>query len=168
MKALRLTIVNDNSPVFDTVTVVPTISAHIRELNNTIRESDRKEIESFGFSCAKGLWLSYKKGLMNKTALIDGKVAAIWGCGGVYMGSIGTPWLLTSKEVKKISPLKFARIYQREVYEMLRLFPTLVNYVDSDYHEAIRLLEIIGFTVGEPEQQGNGMFRRFSITREAV
>lgn len=126
-----------------------------------MREADKREITSYGFTHARGLWRSYKHGLMNRTMLIDGKVACCWGVGGVYMGEVGTPWLLTSYEVEKISPLKFARTYQREVHKMLKLFPKLVNYCAADYDEAIRLLQICGFTIGEPEKMGNGLFRRF-------
>lgn len=143
--------------------IIPTTAAHIRELRETIREADRREIEAYGFTCQKGLWLCWKHGLMRNTALIEGKVAAIWGVGGTYLGQTGQPYLLTSEQIKKISPLKFARYYQREVHKMLKLFPELVNYVDNDYPEAIRLLQIVGFEIGEPEKKGAGMYRKFSL-----
>lgn len=143
--------------------IIPTTAAHIRELRETIREADKREIEAYGFTCAKGLWRSYKQGLMNRTALIDGQVAAVWGVGGTYLGATGQPWLLTAEAIKKISPLKFARYYQREVHKMLKLFPELVNYVDNDYPEAIRLLQIVGFEIGEPEKRGAGVYRKFSL-----
>lgn len=146
------------------VAIVPATAGHIRELQKTIRDADRREIEIYGFSCAKGLWRSYKVGLGNRTALIDGKVGAIWGCGGSYLGSTGQPWLLTSPEVEKVSPLYFARVYQKEVFKMLTLFPVLVNYVAADYEKAIRLLQIIGFQLGEPERLGSGgLYRKFTI-----
>lgn len=147
-------------PIID---IVPTIAEHIRVLSATLRDSDKKEIESYGFSSMKSLWISYKNGLSNKTAFVNGKIAAVWGCGGVYMGKTGRPWLLTSPEVKKVSPLTFARIYQKEVKKMLGLFPKLENYVAADYEEALRLLDIIGFKLGEPETIGNGVFRKFTM-----
>lgn len=145
------------------IIMIPTVPEHIRELQDTIREADKREIESYGFSCAKGLWRSYKHGLMNQTAFIDGELAAIWGVGGTFMGSTGAPWLMTSEAIKKISPLKFARLYQKEVHKMLKMFPNLVNYVDADYPQAVRLLQIVGFDIGEPEKHGNGMYRKFSM-----
>lgn len=144
------------------VEIVPATAAHARELKDTLREKDRHEIEAYGFSCAKGLWRGYKYGLRNRTALIDGKVGAMWGVGGVYMGSVGQPWLLTSPEVYKISPLRFARIYQKEVLHMLELFPRLENYVCADYPAAIRLLSITGFEIGQTVKVGNGFYRKFS------
>lgn len=164
MSIMILAISNDNyEPYVPVVEILPTTAAHIRELQRTIREADRKEIENYGFSCAKGLWMSFKRGLGNNTALVDGRVAAIWGCAGCYLGSTGQPWLLTSPEVEKVSPLYFARLYQREIYKMLNLFPTLTNYVAADYEKAIRLLQIIGFEIGEPEILGfGGIYRKFT------
>lgn len=165
MSALRVASVSDAIISRPEVTIILASAAHIRELRETIRDGDRKEIESFGFTSAKGLWKSYKNGLMNQTGLIDGKVAAVWGVGGVYLGDVGQPWLLTSPEVYKISPLRFARIYQKEVIKMLELFPRLMNYVAADYPEAIRLLSIVGFQLAEPEKIGRGMFRKFEMCR---
>lgn len=143
------------------IVIVPATAEHIRDLMENLRDADRKEIESFGMSANKGLWRSFKNGLMNKAAFIDGKLAAVWGVGGVYMGAKGQPWLMTTPEVKKISPLRFARIYQREALDMLQMFEMLENYVAQEYNEAIRLLMICGFNVEEPEKIGQGMYRRF-------
>lgn len=81
------------------------------------------------------------------------------------MGTVGIPWLITTPKVYRVSPLRFARLYQNEVRAMLNLFPRLENYVAVDYEEAIRLLSVVGFTIGEPERYGNGMFRKFSMER---
>lgn len=162
---LRVVSVSGFGVISPTVTLVPATTAHVRELKDTMREADRREVEGVGFSSSSALWRSYKSGLMNTTGLIDGKVAAIWGVGGTYMGSFGQPWLLTSEEVKKISPLKFARIYQKEVYKMLQLFPRLENYVAADYEEAIRLLSIVGFDIHPSEKIGRGLYHRFEMVR---
>lgn len=149
-----------------TIEIVPAMPEHIRELMDTMRTDDRMEIESFGLSVNKGLWLSYRRGLINTCALVDGRVAAMWGICGTHLGHTGQPWLLTSDEVYKVSPLKFARIYQKEVIKMLELFPLLENYVAVEYEKAIRMLSIVGFDIGEPEKWGNGMFLRFKMERK--
>lgn len=81
------------------------------------------------------------------------------------MGDVGRPWLLTTYAAEKISPLRFTRIYQDEVLRMLDVFPRLVNYVDSRYTKATRLLDIIGFELDEPEPMGvNGiLFQKFEM-----
>jgi len=163
---LQLVASNETVKSMADVVMVPTTAAHIREIKKTIRDKDRAEIESFGISCAKGLWRSYKHGMGNQTAIINGHVAAIWGVGGCYIGNVGAPWLMTSKYIALISPLRFARLYQQEVYKMLNMFPYLENYVDASYEEAVRLLSIVGFTIGDPERIGNGVYKKFSMERE--
>lgn len=138
---------------------------HVRALGATLRTADKNEIEIFGFPTTKALWRSYKGSIMCRAALVDGEVAAIWGIGGAPMGPVGQPFLLTSPAVENISPLRFARIYQAEVHKMLTMYPRLVNWVANDYDKAIRLLDICGFTIGEPEPLGlnGGLFRKFEI-----
>lgn len=154
-----------DAPLCPEVVILDTLPEHVRELKDTIREADKKEIEGFGYSYKKGLWRSFKTGLTAKTALIDGKVAAIWGVGGTFLGDTGIPWLLTSDEVYKISPLKFTRLYQKEVYKMLHLFPRLENYCAAEYTEALRLLEICGFTLDQPVKIEKGMYVKFTLER---
>lgn len=145
------------------VSIVPTIPAHINALKANLRPEDAAEILRFGITINKALWYSYKHSLIRKTAMIDGEVVACWGLHGTFLGNTGQPWLMTTPGVKKVSPLKFTRIYQQEVMEMLKIFPKLVNYVDSGYANAVRLLEIIGFVVEEPKKMGteNGLYRKF-------
>lgn len=137
------------------VTIVPSTTEHVRELANCLRAMDKIELDKvYGFPPHKALWRCFKGSFLRHTAFIDGKLAAMWGVGGTLMGQVGNPWLMTTDEVYKIPPLLFARTYQHEVLRMLKLFPVLTNYVDADYEAAIRLLDIIGFKLGEPELVG--------------
>lgn len=147
------------------IQIVETTAEHIRELGRNLRPEDRKEVESYGFPTNKALWRSFKNSIMRRTALVDGEVAACWGVGGVPMGGEGAPWLITSAVVEKVSPLRFTRIYQNEVLKMLQVFPILVNYCDAGYAKAMRLLDIIGFRIGEPEPLGpnNALFCKFEM-----
>ena len=149
------------------IEIIDTTREHLTELSKTIREADKKEINCFGITIAQALLVIHKEAVWGRTALIDGKVGAIWGLGkgGSDSGQVGKPFLLTSKEVLTIPPITFVRIYKKELDYMLQLFPKLVNYVDSTYNESIKLLRICGFTIGEPEPFGiNGhMFRKFSM-----
>lgn len=116
-------------------------------------------------TAAKGLWMAYRQSLITKTALIDGRVGAVWGLGGGALGDTGRPWLMTTTEAVKISPIAFARIYRAEVRKMLNLFPHLVNYVWAEHKAAIRMLEVCGFEIGKQLKLGNGQFLEFSMTR---
>lgn len=150
------------------VTIFPSTPAHIRELGDKLRVADRRELEVYGFPTNKALWKSFKGSFLRKSAFINGELAAMWGVGGSPMGAVGQPWLMTTDAVYKISPLLFARTYQREVLQMLKIFPVLVNWVDAEYNQAVRLLDIIGFNLGEPEPFGpnRAMFRKFEMGKE--
>lgn len=149
------------------VQILDSMPLHVAKLKMNLRIEDVHEVLRLGISVQKALWLSYRESLIRKSALIDGEIAAMWGAKGNIMSQEGTVWLLTSPQIKKVSPLQFARIYQSQVYEMLKLFPCLVNYCDASYTNAIRLLEIIGFTIYDPEPIGKdgAMFRKFKIER---
>lgn len=155
----------ENEAVPAQIDIIVTLPVHLRDMAQLMRPADRQELVSFGISPEKALWRSYKSSVVRRTAYINGNLAAVWGVSGTFMGEIGQPWLLTTEEIKKISPLKFARIYQKEVKEMLTIFPKLMNIVDASYTSAIRLLDIVGFRIQEPEAIGkNGaLYRIFEM-----
>lgn len=161
----RLIMDDDHSKTIPIINIAPSEPWDVSKLRNNLRPEDENEILRFGVSIQYALWRSYRRALIRKTAFIDGQIAAMWGCGGTFLGNKGMVWLMTTPEVKKVSPLKFTRIYQEEVNNMLKMFKRLENYVDAEYDCAIRLLDIIGFTIEEPQKIGLGMYRKFWIER---
>jgi len=147
------------------IEITDSIPLHVAQLKKNLRHEDKMEVLRLGISVEHALWQSYKKSIVRKTALVNNEVAALWGCSGNLVSKEGRVWLLTSPAVRKVSPLKFARRYQQQVYNMLDIFSVLENYVDASYSNAIRLLEIIGFTVESPQLIGQDMFRHFYIER---
>ncbi len=145
------------------VTIVPTTAEHILHIRDNLREDDRREVEGLGLTARQALWRSFKRSVYTRTAIIDGEPVAAWGVAGSLLGLTGQPWLLTTEGVKKVSPLKFARIYQLELKEMLKIYPKMSNFVLSDYCEAVRLLEIVGFKLGEslPLGKHGVLFKKF-------
>ena len=136
---------------------------HARELAKNLREKDKQEAIHAGWEPHKALFLSYRQGVYRKTALIDDQVAAMWGAAGSILSGKGIPYLITSDLVYQLSPIKFARIYKNEVKEMLKVFDTLENYVDSSYTEAVRMLELAGFDTSETVYLNNNKFQKFRI-----
>jgi len=149
------------------IDIYPSELRDVRELSNILREKDRQEALNAGVEPHKALYHSFKQGIYRRTAFVDGMLAAMWGVAGVTLGLIGQPYLVTSKHVEDISPIKFARIYRQEVEEMKKFFPILENYVDASYNEAVRMLEIAGFKIDNPIELGPNktLFYRFSIGR---
>ena len=111
----------------------------VERLSANMREKDRKEAEALGMNAKKALYLTFRYGILRKSAFLDGKIVAMWGICGTPLSLVGRPYLVTTNQVSQMSPLKFARIYAKEVQTMNQLFPVLENYVDAKYDEAIRL-----------------------------
>ncbi len=149
------------------ISIVDALPEHVSVLKSNLREEDKREVMGLGVSIQQSLWYGYKNSVYRKTALIDSIPVAMWGLCGVLLGGKGLPWLLTSPDVTRLSPLKFARIYQEEVKKMLSMFPILENLVDAEYAAAVRLLDIVGFSIGESEPLGydGAMYKKFRIER---
>lgn len=139
----------------------------IRDMAVSLREEDRREVEASGLPVHKVLWRSFKRSLICKAICVDGELAAIFGVGGSFFDGVGKIWLITSYAVKKVSPLRFARIYQEQVMLLLKAFPALENYVDSSYTSSIRLLDMIGFELSEPAPlwKNGHLFQKYSMRR---
>lgn len=148
--------------------VVQSDMSHVRELSRDLRDEDRQEVEAMGIKPSHALFHSFKRSIMRRTALLDGKVIAMWGVAGTPLSLVGHPYLLTGNYFTNLSPLKFIRTYKLEVEYMKQLFPVLENYVDASYKGAIRVLELVGFKLDEPILVGprNTPFRRFSMVTE--
>ena len=150
------------------ITIVDSIPEHVGILKSNLRNEDANEILRLGMTIQYSLWRGYRDSVYRKTALVDGVPAAMFGVLGTLLGNKAQIWLMTTPDVYKVSPLRFARTYQEEVHKMLKIFQRLENFVDVEYHAAIRLLDIIGFNIGEPEPIGVGgaIYRHFWIGRE--
>lgn len=150
--------------------VVPAKPEHLGELARTMREKDRLEIERLGYDVKKALWRAYRNSILCKTAIVDAKVAAIWGLAIAMsperspLSSLGTPWLHTSAAIEAI-PCTFVRHARHEVRAMRRLMPKLESYVDASYVHAVRFIKLLGFAVDEAKPVGKdgAMFCRFHI-----
>jgi hypothetical protein len=147
------------------ISIIDSLPWHVSALKANLREEDKTEVLGLGMSIQQSIWYGYKHSGYRKTAFIDGAPVAMWGTIGVLLGGKAQLWLLTSPGVYKVSPLRFARVYQSEVQNMLKTFTLLENYVDARYDAAIRLLDITGFTIGDPEPTGvdGAMYRHFWI-----
>jgi hypothetical protein len=149
--------------VINNVEIIDSVVAHTRQLSKTLREADKLEAIRVGLDPDKAVFYSYRRGVYRKTALIGGRVAAMWGVSGTPLSLIGMPYLITGTEVQKIPSIRFAKIYIKEVQKMNRIFPVLQNYVDASYKGAVRLLQIAGFKLEGPIVLNNFEFYRFTM-----
>ena len=149
------------------VRVVDAAPGHILELSGRLRAEDAAEIEAAGITARRALWRSYRGSIFSRAALIDGDVAAAWGCGGNVLAGVGLPWLLTAPAVERVK-IAFLRIAKAELHIMRESFPELRGHVDARYHRAIRLLEALGFDLGPPLPFGlrGAPFREYVMIRQ--
>lgn len=146
--------------------IVPARPEHVAILAVNLRGGDCLEILSCGISAKRAIWRSYRTSVIVSTGYIDGELAAMFGCGGSMLGAVGTPWLLTTPAVER-APLLFVRNVRAEVGKMLELFPRLTGYVADAYPQAVGMLRMVGFTVGEPVPLGpnRAAFREYTMER---
>jgi hypothetical protein len=152
--------------------IIPARVEHVYELAANLRTLDLVEITSTGGNPKKSLWRGFRNSIICETALVDAKVAAMWGLAvGVAadvspLSYIGRPWLLTSPAVEAV-PVAFIKEGKKAVARMLVLKSSLENYVLARYVAAIRALKIMGFTVDDPQPLGfyGEPYCRFHIER---
>lgn len=138
----------------------------IRALANTMRDQDRAEILGWGLVPRHLLHHLYRESPIKQTALVDGEVAAVWGCQGAVLGGDADPWLFTAPAILR-AKRGFFREARRIIGEMLAVHPRLRFYGLASYSESIRLFERMGFVAGPPEPLGvNGTeYRLMTIER---
>lgn len=144
--------------------IVESERCHIDAMVKAMREEDAAEAVAMGLRPRAALGRSFRKGIMRRTAFIDGDIAAMWGLCGTLLSNEGTPWLVTTKAVERL-PIAFIKEGRREVAAMLSIRPILSNIVPASYGRAVELLHMLGFMIGKPEPYGpdNVLFRSFSM-----
>jgi hypothetical protein len=135
-------------------------------LASTLRALDRGEAEALGYTARSGIRSNFYGAMHRKTALVGSQVVAMWGLCGPSLGDIGYPYLMTSPLIEKI-PITFIKIARKEVAHMLRHRLRLEGYVAANYRAAVRLLEVLGFTVEKEAPFGpkDALFRKFYVVR---
>lgn len=138
---------------------------HIRAIVAEMRPDDRREVEGLGVNCRRALLAVYRHSFYRRAAIVEGKTAAIWGCDGTLLSSIGHPWLLTTPTIEKV-PLAFFRETRREIALMLETRTTLVSDIAEGYDRALRFFRLLGFTISVPHALGPDGQRYHQISLE--
>jgi hypothetical protein len=132
----------------------------IGKLCGTLRYDDLMEITCFGVRPFVVIRKCFKQSHYRKTALVEGRLAAMWGLGGVMLGGKGEPWLLTAPAIER-APLAFVREARVEVARLCDMSRHLEGYCAASYVKAHRLLRILGFNLDEPIEHKGAMIRRY-------
>lgn len=143
------------------VEIIPATLAHGYELARNLRAEDRAEVSAAG-DPRHLIRHSIRRSFVKRTALVDGRVAAMWGMGGTVVSNEGDIWLLTTAAVE-LAPVRFIRQARAEIEHMLTVRSRLSGTVAVSYGRAVRLLEVLGFTIEPPTLTGRGgeLFSRY-------
>lgn len=149
---------DDMSPYyFNGVWIRQAIPGDERDLLANMRRKDIEECRAFGMSPGRALRKAIQESLYAKSVWRDGKIIAMIGLTGPVISEVGVPWMLTGNGIEKV-PLTFVKVANRELDVMHKYKPILTNYVMADYHEAVKFLSLVGFSIARPRQVGkNGV-----------
>lgn len=127
----------------------------VLELSNTMRPEDRLEIyRQNHFTPFEAVDNSVNNSAISRTALINGKVAAIYGIvPQLVLGRSAWVWMLSSPEIEK-APVEFVKQTRAFFDEMLEIYPVLENWVDASYTRAIKWLKLCGAEFDEARVLG--------------
>ena len=129
------------------VEVVAAKEAHCWELAQNMDEEGRELIrKGWDVDPYQGLLAAYRTSSLCWTALVDGEVAAMFGCAGEF-GDSGYPWLTTAPPIDKVK-LRFIRQSKRYIDLMRKTHSDLEAYVHEDNKPLIGWLKWAGFDVG--------------------
>lgn len=138
------------------IQIVEATPSHIADLAANTNTRLMEMALRLGLSPKKALWYSYRHSFTRRTAFINGKIAAMWGCSGAPLGQIGSPWLVMSPEIEQ-HPFRVAFVYRKELQRMQQRFSILEDWVDETYDKAVRMLEIMGFVKTDQVMEHAGM-----------
>lgn len=131
-----------------------------------MRKKDIEECKAFGMSPGRALRNSMNSSLYSKSVWMDGKIIAMIGLSGNVISEVGCPWMLTGNGIEKV-PFTFAKVAIKELDEMHKYKPVLSNFVQADYHEAVRFLSAVGFSIASPRQVGKNGVLFHQVVRKA-
>lgn len=148
------------------VDVRPSEIGDVYRLADRLRVGDAAEVAALGLDPRAALRTAFRDAILRRSYFVDGELAAMSGLCGALLADIGEPYLLTTAVAERV-PLAFVRCARAAVAEMLVYRRRLEGRVDASYGRAVRLLEVLGFTLSEPRPFGpNGApFRLYSIVR---
>lgn len=141
------------------------IGADCVELAAGLRQQDVDELNAAGYSDhLKVIRVSVARSDWARTALVDGKVACIFGVApmGGLLDPRGVPWMLGTDLVPQ-NRRALARLAPGYIRSMLQTYPHLLNTVHARNTLAVRWLARAGFTLHAPHDHNGEPFQLFEM-----
>ena len=143
------------------ILIRPAIPGDEKALLSNMRKMDIEECKAFGMSPGRALRTSLDSSLYAKSVWMGDTIIAMIGLSGTIISDAGCPWMLTGNGIETVK-FTFARVAINELDKMNKHKRVLSNYVWADYHEAVKFLSLVGFSIHSPKHVGkNGaLFRQ--------
>lgn len=138
--------------------------ADLRAILPVLRDGDLAEARAAGVRPRHLLIDLWGQSFMSRCAMIDGVVAAVWGCVGNLAGSEGFPWLFTSTVIER-APITFFKEAGREIRALLETRTVLETGVLRSYDRSLRFWQKVGFAPAEEYTCGGLPFLKLRMER---
>lgn len=122
------------------------VMADIPLVSEALRDAERKAVAETGRSVEEVVRYCFANSSRRRTALVDGEIAAMWGCGGPLLGTYGEPWLFATKAIER-APMTAVKVARRELDAMGRMFPVLSGILYRADARACRFAERMGLRI---------------------
>lgn len=139
-------------------------AADARMIAPKLRTFDRRELAATGISPRRVLLRLLDESPFSWTAFVDGEIAAIWGCSGSLLSTVGEMWLATTPAVERV-PMAFVREAKAHIGLLLETKSKLVSGVIEGHNQSLRLWQMLGFRLGGVMQVGTANFRQIALER---
>lgn len=145
---------------------VATRPEYLVHIARHMRDADQAEVRASGYD---DMHLALKHSVAfsthHVTFLADGEPCAVMGVGPTsFIEGTGAPWLLGTDALWR-ERRALMGLPARYIPHMLRVYPTLTNFVHAPNTRAVAWLQRIGFTMGPAAPHGprGELFHRFTM-----
>lgn len=147
------------------VEIVEASLAHMRAVAGRLRVEERLETVAAREVPRHLMLRLWGDATYRRAGLVEGEVAAVWGCGGTLGSSAADVWLFTTPVIDKI-PLRFVREARGQIAEMLKTRHTIYSACLETCERSLRLWQMLGFEAQDAVDVGGGQrFRALVLNR---
>lgn len=128
--------------------------ADLRAIAPRLRQAEIAEIALQGDKPRHFLNAMWRDSEIRKVALVDGEIAAAFGCRAQLLSMEADAWLVTTPAVERV-PLTFYRTARACLGDMLEGRKAVTSRIWGDQPQATRMMKMLGFEVLPPDSWGD-------------
>ncbi len=117
---------------------------HLKPMASRMRGAASIALQGFGFDPRWALHRAFNAAFYCRSAMIDGKPAAMWGACGTLLGEHAYVWLVLSDDVVGM-PRAILKEARRELMGVMESYPAISATVLPDDQASVRFARHLGF-----------------------